>query len=140
LLVRGAFGFKAVNGKRIFHENVTFFPRNNLFVSAIDEGVMGEPVFSSYYLEDGDYVKLDNLTIGYNISGGGNSFLQGVRLYITATNLLTITGFSGTDPELGLNYFPADPNAETTDGPGVEPNFSYYPGTRSFTFGINANF
>lgn len=140
LLIRSALDFKAVNGKRMFHENLTYFARNNLFVSAIDEGIQTEPTFSSYYLEDGDYLKIDNLTIGYTLPFESSNYLQSIRIYATGVNLATITGFSGNDPELGLNYFPADPDSETSDGPGVEPAYSYYPMTRSFTLGISVNF
>lgn len=140
LLIRSALGFNAVNGKRIFHENLTYFSRNNLFTSAIDEGIQTEPTFSSYYIEDGDYLKVDNLTIGYTLPFENSSYIQSIRIYATGTNLLTITDFSGTDPELGLNYHAADPEDETSDGPGVEPIYSYYPTTRGFTLGISASF
>jgi TonB-dependent starch-binding outer membrane protein SusC len=140
MLIRGALGFNAVNAKRMFHENLTYFSRNNLFTSAIDEGVNGAPTFSSYYLEDGGYVKLDNLTIGYSIPLSQGKYLQNLRVYFTGGNLVTITDFSGTDPELGVNYYAADPSEEVTDGPGVENNYAYYPNTRSFTIGINLGF
>jgi TonB-dependent starch-binding outer membrane protein SusC len=141
LLIRSALGFNSVNGKRIFHENLTYFGRNNLFTSAIDDGIQAEPTFSSYYLEKGDFLKVDNLTIGYTLPIKKSNYLQNIRVYFTGANLLTFSGFSGTDPELGLNYFPPDdPAAEITDGPSVENNYSYYPSTRSFTFGINVSF
>lgn len=140
ILIRSALGFKAVNGKRMFHENWTFFTRNNLFVSALDEEIRDAPTFSSYYIEDGDYLKVDNITLGYKLPIKSNNFLQGIRVYVTGANLLTISGFSGTDPELQLNYYPSDPFEEVNDGPGLESNYSYYPNTRSFTLGVNVNF
>ena len=141
MLIRSALGFNVVNGKRIFHENLTYFSRNNLFTSAIENGIRAEPTFSSYYLEKGDFLKLDNLTIGYTLPIRQSSYLQTIRVYFTGANLLTASDFSGTDPELGLNYFPPDnPDEEITDGPGVENNYAYYPSTRSFTFGINIGF
>jgi hypothetical protein len=140
ILIRSALGFKAVNSKRMFHENFTFFSRNNLFTSALEKGVKDAPTFSSYYIEDGSYMKLDNITIGYLLPVKRSNYLQSIRIYLTGANLLTVTGFSGTDPELGLNYYPSDPSAEVTDGPGVESNYGYYPNTRSFTLGVNVNF
>jgi TonB-linked SusC/RagA family outer membrane protein len=140
VLMRSALGFKSVNGKRMFHENWTFFTRNNLFTSALDQKILDAPTFSSYYIEDGGYMKIDNLTIGYTLPVRKSQYLEGIRVYFTTTNLATITRFSGTDPELQLNYYPTDPNEETTDGPGLESNYSYFPSTRSFTIGVNVNF
>jgi hypothetical protein len=139
VLIKGAAGFKAVNGKRMFHENWSYYSRNNLFVSALGQKLKDAPTFSSYYIENGAYIKVDNLTIGYTIPVKSNYF-KNVHVYFTAANLLTITGFSGTDPELQINYFPQDPNQETDDGPGLESNYSYYPSTRVYTLGININF
>lgn len=139
VLIRGAAGFKAVNGKRMFHENWTYYGRGNLFVSALDKKVTDPPAFSSYYIENGAYVKLDNVTIGYTIPLKSN-YLKSLHVYLTGANLLTITDFSGTDPELQINYFPQNPNEETDNGPGLESNYSYYPSTRVYTLGVNINF
>jgi TonB-linked SusC/RagA family outer membrane protein len=140
ILIRSALGFHAVNGKRMFHENWTFFTRNNLFNSALGQKITDAPTFSSYYIEKGDYMKIDNITIGYTVPVKKSNYLESVRVYFTGANLATITGFSGTDPELQLNYYPSDPNAEVTDGPGLESNYGYFPSTRSFTLGVNVNF
>jgi hypothetical protein len=83
---------------------------------------------------------VDNLTLGYTIPAKKTTYWQSVHFYVTAANLLTITGFSGTDPELQINYFPADPNSETDNGPGLESNYSYYPSTRIYTLGVDINF
>ena len=85
------------------------------------------------------YVKVDNITIGYTIPVKSNYF-KSIHVYFTGANLLTITDFSGTDPELQINYFPQDPNQETDNGPGLESNYSYYPATRIYTLGVNINF
>jgi len=140
VLIRSALGFKAVNGKRMFHENWTYYTRNNLFASALKQPIYDAPTFSSYYIENGAYMKVDNLTIGYAIPVKKNAYIQSVRVYMTGTNLLTVTGFSGVNPELQLNYYPSDPTAEVTDGPGLESNYGYYPSTRTFTLGLTVNF
>jgi hypothetical protein len=138
-LIKGAAGVKAVNAKRIFHENWTYYERGNLFVSALNQKITDPPTFSSYYIENGGYVKLDNITIGYTIPVKSNSF-KSIHVYFTGANLLTITDFSGTDPELQINYFPQDANQETDEGPGLESNYIYYPSTRVYTLGVNINF
>lgn len=139
ILIRGAAGFKAVNAKRMFHENWAYFSRNNLFVSALDQKLDDAPTFSSYYIEDGAYMKVDNLTIGYTVPVKSN-YVKNIRVYFTGSNLITFTRFSGTDPELQINYYPADPTQETDNGPGLESNFSYYPSTRVYTLGVNVSF
>ena len=140
MLLKGAAGFKAVNGKRMFHENLNYYSRNNLFTSVLNTNLRDAPIFSSYYIEDGAYLKIDNLNIGYTLPVKKSAYVQSVHFYVTAANLLTITGFSGTDPELQINFYPTDQSQETDDGPGLESNYSYYPSTRVFTFGVDINF
>ncbi len=140
ILVKGAAGFKAVNAKRMFHENLNFYSRNNLFTSALNTTLNDAQIFSSYYVENGAYAKIDNLNIGYTIPIKKSAYIQNVHLYVTGSNLLTVTGFSGVDPELQINYYPPDLSQETDNGPGLESNYSYYPSTRIFTFGVDINF
>jgi TonB-linked SusC/RagA family outer membrane protein len=60
--------------------------------------------FSDWWLQDGSYLRLQNLNIGYNLNLGNRiNFISKIRLYFNATNLWTITGFKGYDPEVGLN-------------------------------------
>ncbi|MBV9961044.1 MAG: SusC/RagA family TonB-linked outer membrane protein [Parafilimonas sp.] len=139
ILIKGAAGFKAVNAKRIFHENWSYYTRYNLFTSAINNKLKDNPQFSSYYVEDGSYLKIDNITIGYTIPLK-SLYIKNIHVYATGANLLTLTGFSGVDPEMQINYYGQDPNSETDFGPSEEPAFSYYPATRVFTFGVDVNF
>ena len=139
MLLKGAAGVKAVNGKRMFHDNLTYYARNNLFTSALNTKLNDAPTFSSYYIEDGAYLKVDNLSVGYTIPLK-SQYIKSLHLYATASNLLTFTAFTGVDPELQVNFYPADPNQETDNGPGLESNYSYYPSTTVFTFGVNINF
>lgn len=136
-LIKSALDFKAVNAKRLHFENLTYFGRNNLFRSVMDEGIQNQPTFSSYYVEDGDYVKLKNFTIGYTLPAGNTGPLQSIRIYATGTNLATLTGFSGDDPELRINWSPSDPGAETSTGPSVESLYDYFPSTTRFELGVN---
>lgn len=140
ILLRSALGFKALNAKRLYHENAVNIYTMNLFTSALNNTVNAEQYFSTYYLEKGDFVKIDNITIGYTLPIKNNLYLQSIRVYVTGTNLATFTGFSGMDPELPINLIFPQPGQEFTAGPGVEPNYGYYPTTRTFTFGISATF
>lgn len=132
--MRGAFGFQVINGLRMFYENRSRQDWNRL-TSAYDK-VFGKAVlnplcseeFNSYYVENGDYWKIDNITIGYNFRNLGK-YIKLLRLYGTVNNAITITSYKGIDPEVttaGLN-------------PGYD-NRDTFPHTRAFTFGVNVTF
>lgn len=80
---------------------------------------------SSRYLESASYLRLRNLTIGYNIPV--NKFISKLRLYVSGENLFVISGFSGVDPEV----------PPLNDGKGTGVAASTYPQTRKFMFGLN---
>lgn len=88
---------------------------------------------SSRFIEDGSYLRLKALTLSYKF---GNSLLQRVGIgrmsvYVTAQNLFTITHYSGFDPEVSQN----SPN-----GPAMGIDYGTYPQSRSFIFGVTADF
>ncbi len=56
--------------------------------------------FSDYYLEDGSYIKLDNLTVGYSFAFKQNKQIQSLRVYATGENLVTLTAYKGQEPEI----------------------------------------
>lgn len=132
----GQFFFKILNGPRAFYENNAVFLNKLKAVLTAPYG--GEYTLSraqkqavvSYYLEDGDFVKLTNLTIGYTLPLRGNKYLKSLRAYVSGNNLFCITGYKGLDPELDISNVQA---------PGIEYRDTY-PTTRSFTFGINIGF
>ncbi|HSJ66095.1 MAG TPA: SusC/RagA family TonB-linked outer membrane protein [Anditalea sp.] len=125
VLIRGALGFNVLNAKRIFHDNTTRFTSTNLLVSALEDPISDQALFSDYYLENGNYAKLDNVTIGYTFP------FKNLRVYATGLNLAVLSNFSGMDPELAINPF---------NGAGIEFNDRYYPRTRTFTLGLSAQF
>ena len=140
LNMRGAFGFQILNFQRMFYENPTIL-QYNMLKSAFDK-VYGKRTvdydlaYVSYYLEDGDYWKVDNVTLGYTFDQGSLPLVSNVvtsaRLYLSGHNLLTLTGYKGLDPEV------------TTRGEdGLSPGNDYrdkYPTTRTFTLGLNVTF
>lgn len=81
---------------------------------------------SNRYIEDGSYLRLKNVSLGYSIPKQIlNRFEIGeARIYLSAQNLATITGYSGIDPEVGIN--------------GID--YGAYPLTRTFSVGLNLNF
>lgn len=133
--MRGAFGFQIINGGRMNYENV----KNSRFenrLKSVNDLVFGkhtlspevEPEFNSYYVEDGDYWKIDNITLGYSFGQVGK-YIKSLRIYGSVLNALTITGYKGIDPEV------------STDGltPGYDTR-DRYPSVSSFTFGVNVKF
>lgn len=133
--MRGAFGFQIINGGRMNYENV----KNSRFenrLKSVNDLVFGkhtlspevEPEFNSYYVEDGDYWKIDNITLGYSFGQVGK-YIKSLRIYGSVLNALTITGYKGIDPEV------------STDGltPGYDTR-DRDPSVRSFTFGVNVKF
>ena len=95
---------------------------------------------SSYYVENGSYVRLRNLRLGYTLPQTGYRFIPaGSRLYVQAENLFTITGYNGLDPSLP----PA--NITGSSGQDIRDQFrgvdqGVYPTSRTFSFGITTSF
>ena len=85
------------------------------------------------YIEDGSYIRLKNITLGYNFPKNIASKIlaKQIRVYVSAQNLLTITSYSGLDPE--ANFY--DQNSLQ---PGID--YGVYPNYRSYTAGINVTF
>ena len=149
----GQFGYQILNAQRAFYENnsiaynrlksaADFRPAINLDGTPYIDPETGKQKmvrlsssmqqgFWSDHLEDGDYLKLANVTLGYtfNPTGALAKFVKSARIYASATNLFCLTGYSGIDPEVS-NYFMA---------PGIDDR-DKYPTTRSYTVGMSFNF
>jgi TonB-linked SusC/RagA family outer membrane protein len=92
--------------------------------------------YSSFYVEDGSYLRLRNLQIGYNVPKGG--WFQNIRIYLQAQNLFTISGYSGLDPAMPGITTDGTTGDETDQGLGTD--WGAYPANQIFSIGINANF
>jgi TonB-linked SusC/RagA family outer membrane protein len=93
---------------------------------------------SSFYVEDGSYVRLKSLQLGYSLPSSiiGKAGLSRARIYLSGQNLLTFTKYSGYDPEIGMNGNPTQ--ARGLFGAGVDAEI--YPQARSVFFGIDLSF
>ena len=126
---RGKFGHDILNTMALSYGNQ--ITKTNLLRSAFDKyaQIKGTYMYSDYYIEKGDFVKLDEATLGYNFKFN-STYVRGLRLYITGQNLLTLTKYTGNDPDfvqdLGL-------------GAGVDER-GPYPSTRSVLIGLNLGF
>ena len=133
LFFRGAFGFDLFNihdfyyGTRNFSGNVL----KKAYGKNFDINPDANPVVSDYFLERGDYFKLDMLTLGYTLPTPKCRFLDRLRVYGTVKNVFTITKFSGVDPS---TY---QVNGLT---PGGQGSRTYFPSTRQFIVGLQLDF
>jgi len=101
---------------------------SNYYPSARAYGSYFNARFSDFLIEDGSYIRLKSVVLDYAIPMGHFKMIKSLRLSITATNLLTITKYTGYDPEVNTNF-----NNPLT--PGVDNGT--YPQVRTFSVGVN---
>ncbi|KAF5072403.1 TonB-dependent receptor SusC [anaerobic digester metagenome] len=128
--LRGAFAFDILNTYRIAQEGIKSLPANipsDVFTDPVVSKVRDQANFlTSFYVEDGDYLKLDNFTIGYTIPF---DFFKNTRIYFSGRNLFALTKFRGEDPESSIS--------------GLTPaydSWNEYPKVKTYSIGININF
>ena len=92
------------------------------------------PELTDRIIEDGDFLRLRNVTLGYNIKNGGEGFVRNMRIYVTAQNLLTIANYSGFDPEVDA-LGNGDRNGRANVTQGID--LGGYPQSRVFMIGFN---
>lgn len=131
-LWKGAFGFEIFNMRK-YGMGLQLCGTDNVLRSAyLDDREVksGGGVISSFFLEKGDYFKLDNVTLGYTFLPKNRSLLESLRVYVAAKNLLTITGYDGNDPSIVT---------QTGITPGVDSNSSY-PTATQISLGVTVKF
>ena len=134
ITMRGAFGFDILNMPRLQYGSPVMLARGNVLTEAFDTkfgkvplAVDQELQYVSYYIEKGNYWKIDNVTLGYTFNF--NTWIKRLRIYGQISNLATITGYSGIDPEVSISGL----------APGVD-NKNRYPSTRTYTLGVSVKF
>ena len=136
--IRGSLGQKVLNNPRAAYGNNTYVAGANAMKGDDLTLLRENSRVCSYYLEDGSYARLDNMSIGYTFDTKKIDWLDKARIYVAAQNLFVITGYSGLDPEVEVFRGEASDNNAGLD-PGIEPR-NYMPKARSFTFGVNLTF
>lgn len=131
---RGQVGGMIFNEMRYFYENTR--GAENVLLSAVDPSSEASKLndirrFSDFYLEDASFLKLTDVTAGYNFILPENTrkYISSLRVNVTGQNLLTISGYKGMDPEVSMS--------------GLTPGFdgrSYYPKQRTIMVGVTATF
>ena len=112
----------------------TDIPRNGFYYSQYGGYI------NDHFVEDASYLRLKNLTLGYTIPF--KKVISSCRVYFSAENLITITGYSGWDPETDTKANEANKNSGSiqTANAGAGLDFNAYPGLRTFTVGLNVTF
>ena len=130
---QGVAGNKIFNATRCYYNNVSLVSNGKNVLAEVAEGQNAHDsraqAPSDRYLENGSYLRLSTLTLGYNFGKLGN-WINNLRLYATCNNVFTITGYKGVDPEISLGGLE----------PGMDWRNTTYPRTRTFMVGVNVNF
>jgi hypothetical protein len=137
VFLRGAFGYNIFNTVAYFIGTPATQDGVNVLTTAYDGGkyaaLTNDETYSSlsdYFLEKGDFVKIDNVTLSYNFNNPVK-FISSLRIYFTGRNLYTFTKFTGGDPEL-INV-----NGLT---PGINTSLAYYPSSLQLITGLQLKF
>jgi iron complex outermembrane receptor protein len=146
IFFRGAFGHDLVNSYRGFYENAepTTVVNYNVVNTKYFDPTIKRATVNNTHVEKADFVKLDNMSVGYNFPMQGKT-VNRFRLFVAAQNLFVITGYTGVDPEVRyVDTNDIDPNGFFPDqpdplSPGVERRGTYFT-TRTITFGVNLGF
>jgi TonB-dependent starch-binding outer membrane protein SusC len=148
-LLRGVTGHNLVNEYRVFYENAS--PSEitswNRVKTKYWDPKLKRSDYSSRYVEKGDFLRLDNITLAYDLPVANLGTLSKARVFVTANNLFTLTNYTGVDPE--VRY--ADPGSSDVGNeptrilnpdplaPGIDRRSTYFS-TRAFTLGVNVSF
>jgi hypothetical protein len=129
--MNGAFGHKIYNGTSLTYMNMNSFPEYNVMAKAPKQNIKDQTA-TDYWLEKGDYLNFDYVTVGWNVpTGKAAKYLRSLRLSLTVNNLATICSYSGLTPMI---------NSSTVNSTlGVDDKRSY-PLARTYTMGLSVNF
>lgn len=129
----GQFGFYVYNNTANAFLNIPTFSTSRNGTAEGLQNVSQE--VSTLYLEKGDFVRLQNLSVGYNVPMSGDKMLKSLRLSLNGQNLFLITDYSGLDPEVSSN------TGDLGSGiPSAGIDYTSFPRPRTITFGLNAKF
>lgn len=131
-LFRGAFGYKIFNMRKYGMGLIGCGTDNVLRTAYTDDAdvLSSGGIISSYFLENGNYFKLDNVTLGYNYTPKNRQLVDSFRVYVTAKNLFTLTSYKGNDPSIVTS---------TGITPGIDSN-SAYPQATQLSLGVTVRF
>ncbi|MBQ8009256.1 MAG: SusC/RagA family TonB-linked outer membrane protein [Bacteroidaceae bacterium] len=130
LQINGAFGHKIYNGTSLTYMNIGSLPYYNVLPEAPEKNISDQTA-TDYWLERGDYLNFDYLTIGWNVPLGRAKFVRNLRLSLSVNNLATITSYSGLTPMINSNV--------VSNTLGLDDKRTY-PVYRSYSLGVSIQF
>ena len=128
-LTTGMFGQKVLNATSMTLFDPNRLPAQNVPDDFLSSGITSDPTYSSCWVEDASFFRLQSLTIGYSFPVDKIG-LSKLRTYVTGENLFVLTGYTGVDPEV---------STDGLESPGID-KFNYYPRPTTISFGINLTF
>ena len=127
--LRSEIGGKVLNTYRLYYENWTTIGTMNIVHTQYEHPeFIGDATYSSKYLENRTFLKMDNISLGYKVPVK-SKYISGLKINATAQDVFCITGYKGLNPEVSLSGLE----------PGIE-NLSYYPWCTTVTLGVNVTF
>jgi iron complex outermembrane receptor protein len=126
---RGSYGGKIYNGTLTNLNNEgRLADGDNVYAGAVTDGFK-KPQISDFFVESSSFLRLDNMSIGYNIPLSSGSAFKSLRVFVAGNNIFIITNYKGTDPEVAA------------DGKNMNiENINVYPKNRVFSLGLNVGF
>ncbi|MCC6459885.1 MAG: SusC/RagA family TonB-linked outer membrane protein [Saprospiraceae bacterium] len=144
--LRGVFGHSLANEYRVFYESLDPDTKtwNKVNTKYFDTRLKAKNAPSSYQVEKADFVRLENITLGYNVKLPAGSWFTHLRLFVNAQNPFVITGYSGVDPEVRFSDVGSVDNGgrptleDNPDplAPGIDRRSTYFR-ARTFSLGVN---
>lgn len=122
----GMFGQKVLNATAMSLWDPNRLPAQNVPDDFIESGITSDPTYSSYWVEDASFLRLQTLTLGYNFDLKKIGITK-ARFYVTGENLFVITGYTGVDPEVSTSGL---------SSPGID-KFNFYPKPTTISIGVN---
>ncbi len=126
----GAFGHKIFNGTSLTYMNMVQFPNYNVMEQAPEKAIFDQTI-TDYWLEKGDYVHIDYVTLGWNLNTKNMKNINSLRVTFSVNNLATITNYSGLSPMIN--------SSTVNDNLGMDDK-RFYPLTRTYSLGLSVNF
>jgi iron complex outermembrane receptor protein len=136
--LRGEYGRDLFNNTAAELTTKSLIGRLNVLEETVTDGTSTthSPTYSSRWVEDASFLRMDKLTVGYSVPDVTRYNLRNLRFYVSAQNLFVITPYSGYDPELNTNVSGEGLGFRTLATPSRGIDYTSYPRQRTFTFGI----
>ena len=126
----GAFGHKIYNGTSLSYMNMRLFPTYNVLTDAPKLNIYDQTV-TDYWLERGDYLHIDYVTLGWNLNTQNLKNINSLRVTFSVNNLFTFTNYSGLSPMIN--------SSTVSSSLGIDDK-QFYPLTRTYSLGLSVNF